>query len=223
MMSTFQALGLNVLLGSCVCLVSLGAFASAVHFEYNALLAPRTWARPRDVIKNVLKRPYGISWISWALDLSYRGMLEGIDGTGTRKNGWSGTKLNCNLDGIVAVKFNALCLRVALFATLLCCVIVLPLNWTAPCDPNFRGEIECQNRTQVHFNRTTLAFIPAYEFADEGTASEEKIELIPESFKQSLFTSTSASLRLFGVVAVAWCIYVYACGEYKFPCYTLGT
>ena len=51
-------------------------------------------------------------------------MLEGIDGTGTRDNGWSGPKLSCNLDGIILIKYANLCLKVAVLATVLCLGLV---------------------------------------------------------------------------------------------------
>ena len=74
---TFSALALSLRLNSAICAASLLAFGIAVRFGANAELAPRTWARPKQVIKNVLKQPYFIRWISWALSLSYRQMLEG--------------------------------------------------------------------------------------------------------------------------------------------------
>jgi hypothetical protein len=113
-MSTFQALGVNLFMGSGFCALSLITFSAAVEFSFNSQLAPRTWARPKAILKNVLKSPhlpYGLQWIPWALKLTYKEMLEGILGTGTRKNGWPGAMLKCNLDDIIVLKFHALCFR----------------------------------------------------------------------------------------------------------------
>jgi hypothetical protein len=225
-MATFQAIGLNIVVGSVVCGLSLVAFSAAVHCGFNAQLAPRTGARPKNVIKNVLRRPYGLRWIPWALNLSYTEMLEGIAGTGTRSSGWSGAMLKCNLDGIVMVKFHALCLRVAIFASILCCVITLPLNYTAPCDPLLQGVSICANITDLtSFEQTTLANIPPMgtttsynsleDGAEESQAGDERLSLFgTQSLKQYFLSSTGITSRLFGVVLVAWCIYIYACGKF---------
>ena len=134
-MSTFASIGLTFGVASCFMGVALIGFSSAVQFQANGLLAPRTYARPKSVIKNVLKRPFSIRWISWALNLTYLQMLQGIDGTGTRSNGWSGSKLEANLDMVILLRYHSLCLKVSIFATILCLLIVLPINYTAPCDP----------------------------------------------------------------------------------------
>jgi hypothetical protein len=225
-MATFQAVVFNLAVGSVVCTVSLVAFSAAVHFGFNSQLAPRTWARPKDVIKNVLPSPYGLRWVPWALSLSYKEMLEGIPGTGTRSNGWSGAMLKCNLDDIVVIKFHALCLRVAIFATILCLVITLPLNYTAPCDPLRQGVSVCANITDLtNFEQTTLANIPPMELASssgvEGGAEDSQAEddgggiryFFAFSFREYFLNFPGITSRLFAVVLVAWCIYTYACGK----------
>ena len=134
-MSTFSSISLTVSVAAVFGSVALTGFALAVQFGFNGLLAPRTYARPKQVIRNVLKRPFCIRWISWALNLTYLEMMKGIDGTGTRNDGWSGLKLKSNLDGIILLRYHSLCLKVSIFATALCLLIVLPINMTAPCDP----------------------------------------------------------------------------------------
>ncbi len=45
-------------------------------------------------------------WIPWTLSLSYEQLLQGVPGTGTRKNGMEGSMLKVNLDGIVLLRFH---------------------------------------------------------------------------------------------------------------------
>ena len=159
----FKQLGTTIGWTGAVCVGSLICFGIAVRFGANPELAPRTWARPKAVIKNVLRQPYFLSWIPWTLSLSYKEMLEGIDGTGTRKNGWSGSFLKSNLDGVIVCKFNSLCFKVSCLATFLCVLVTLPLNYTAGCDPRVSGADVCKNITGLtDFEKTTLANIPGY-------------------------------------------------------------
>ncbi len=239
-MATFQAIGLNLAIGSAVFAASLVAFSTAVHWEWNAELAPRTWARPTEVLKNVLQgqgqagspsrksgRFYGISWIPWTLGLSYQQMLEGIPGTGTRRNGWSGSMLRCNLEGIVAIKFHALCFKVAIFATVLCMTIILPINVTAECQPSISGAAICTNITRLtNFESTTLAHIPPMDFVDassiatSSTTSNGDVhsprfssEFIVASLESYFWTSPGITSRLFVIVIVSWAICIYTCSK----------
>jgi len=45
-------------------------------------------------------------WIPWSLSLSYDQLLNGIPGTGTRKDGMEGSMLKVNLDGIILLRFH---------------------------------------------------------------------------------------------------------------------
>ena len=226
-MATFQALGLNFAIGTGAFAASLIAFTAAVHWEWNSELAPRTWARPKQVIKNVLSPSaswgsivpciYGIAWIPWTLSLSYKQMLEGIPGTGTRKDGWSGALLKCNLDGIIVIKFHALCFKVAIFATFLCLVLILPLNITAECDPEVSGADICTNITLLtNFEATTLANIPPMDFVESN--SDESLgngqingDYIVQVMEQYFLSSPGITSRLFVIVIVTWAVYIYAC------------
>jgi hypothetical protein len=143
-MATLQAIGWNLLLGGGIAVASFVAFGAAVRFGWNDTIAPRVWSRPKAVIKNVLPGNYWISWVPWALNLSYQEMLDGIPGTGTRRNGHDGPLLKINMDGVILVKFHTLCLKVAILSTILCISIVLPLNYTAGCDTTASGSTECQ-------------------------------------------------------------------------------
>jgi hypothetical protein len=217
-MSSFEALKYNILFNGGICVISLVAFSVVVRLGFNSQVAPRIWARPPAVLKNVLKSPYGIRWIPWALNLSYTEMLEGIPGTGTRRNGWSGPMLKCNLDGIIVMKFHGLCLRVAVFATILCCVVILPLNYTAECDEKAVGASVCAGMTNLtDFEKTTLAHIPAMDFSEGSETTdadgEFTVDYVRNVFKEYFSTAPGITSRLFGVVIVAWCIYIYACSK----------
>ena len=45
-------------------------------------------------------------WMFWIMGLSYQQLLEGVPGTGTRKDGMAGSMLKINLDGIVLLRFH---------------------------------------------------------------------------------------------------------------------
>ena len=45
-------------------------------------------------------------WIPWTLSLSYDQLLQGVPGTGTRKDGMAGINLRVNMDGIVLLRFH---------------------------------------------------------------------------------------------------------------------
>jgi len=199
-MATLQAIGWNLLLGCGIAVSSFAGFGSAVRFGWNDVIAPRVWARPKAVIKNVLPGNYWISWIPWALNLSYREMLDGIPGTGTRQNGHQGPLLKINMDGVILVKFHTLCLKVAAVSTILCILVVLPLNYTAECDHDALGSTECQAiQNLTNFEITTLANIPSLEYADDN-------------YNYFIYDING---RLYGIVLVAWVIYVYTCGKKK--------
>lgn len=287
-MSTFEALGFNVIASSVFGVAALTGFEVAVRFYRNNQLAPRTSARPRSVIKNVLDAPfahlekfkdesnddseedpiketdsdeeakedeetvekgeapregnknhaaataaasgtttpqeegddddepscpwpYCLKWIPWALNLTYLQMMEGIPGTGTREDGWAGPKLQCNLDGIILLKFHSLCLKVSILATILCIGIVLPVNYTAPCDPSVHGVVTCKNITSLaDFDRTTLANIPPLD-AVSTTDDDDGANFIKRFFGTIFRGDSSVFLRLLTIVLVAWVIYIYAC------------
>ena len=223
--NTFTALAYTSGVCGIFGITALVAFSLAVRFEYNHLLAPRTSSRPKQVLQNVLNRssnnnnsnnkskrnnailkslPYGLSWIPWTMGLSYREMLEGIPMTGTRRRGYQGNLLKCNLDGIIVIKFHALLLKVALFATALCCGIILPLNLTAPCNETKSGFEICKNITALdNYGKTTIGHIPPMSF--------QKGENSTSTVIASLVYDSSITSRLIVTVMVAWAIYLYTC------------
>lgn len=223
--STFQALGYNAALCSIVGTLALALFSLAVRFGKNGQLAPRTWSRPKEVLKNVLKKPYGLSWIPWTLNLTYQQMLEGIPGTGTRNKGKQGTLLKCNLDGIVIIKFHSLLFKVAILASILCCVVILPLNLTAPCYIEQSGAEMCKNITQLdNYGATTIANIPPMVFVDSGVPSNAtdtsggfRLEPFFQHLNRYFVNDSGITPRLIVIVVVSWCIYVYTCCKFCCP------
>ncbi len=76
--------------------------------------------------------------------LTYPDLMDGIPGTGTRKDGWSGPMLKCNLDGIIMLKFHTMMLKISILASILCMLKVLPLNYTAKCYTGLLGTGTCE-------------------------------------------------------------------------------
>jgi hypothetical protein len=115
-------------------------------------------------------------------------------------SGKMGPLLKCTLDDIVLIKFHSLCWKVAMFSTALCLCIILPLNYTAECDSTIVGDLECEYlKNLTNFEQTTLAHIPSLK----GTADT--------SVTNSTIIDVNA--RLFGIVIVAWIIYIFTCGK----------
>jgi hypothetical protein len=182
--------------------------------HHNCLQSFKIFKPDKQIIKNQIKKPYGLTWIPWALKLSYSEMLEGIEGTGTRNNGWSGTKLRCNLDGIILIKFVNLCLKVSVLATILCIGLVLPVNFTANCVSEAYEDIDefvCENITQLTtFEKTTMANIPQLIYNDNSTWYS------PDLFKDAFGDSTGITMRMLTTMLVCFAIYAYACGKLKY-------
>jgi len=222
-MTTLDSIGYTVAAGFGVSLLSFAAFGLALRLR-SINIAPRCTARHPDTIYNAkAKRTQARKvkdnddvcsvprdelqyrgnciwgWIPWAVSLPYETLLKGVPGTGTRKGGVEGSLLKVNLDGIIMIKFHAMCLKVALLATALCIGICLPINYTA-CFRDENSTKECsvrQNFTSMtNFEKTTLAAIP---------------QIIPRS--DEIFASTIAPstllARFYTIVLVGWLIYIY--------------
>ena len=169
-------------------------------------------------------------WIPWTLALSYDQMLRGVPGTGTRRRGLDGSLLRVNLDAIVLFRFHAICLRVAVLATILCIGIVLPLNLTARChnitndptDPEYDPQCFSADYTLTDYERTTLKNIPPLTYADADdplkNISDDAgfIERFIAAFKHSAANTIWGSAykknlgRLYGIVLCSWIITWYA-------------
>mmetsp|Transcript_13295 Transcript_13295/g.38291 ORF Transcript_13295/g.38291 Transcript_13295/m.38291 type:complete len:1346 (+) Transcript_13295:296-4333(+) len=181
-------IGVGVMVGSCL------AFSLAVQSEkINDIIAPRTWARSNKVLKNVLKYRFGVGWFIWATNLSYQDMLRGIPGTGTRDDGKSGYYLRCNLDGLVLVRMQALCFKIAMLVTFGCMAFILPINLSVQCKSSVVGSTACNSlRNLTDFEQTTLANLPSLEMITAET-----------------FVASSIVARFYAIVAFAYVIYIY--------------
>lgn len=157
----------------CVLGFTLLFFGFAVHKEWNDDLTPRVANRPKNILKNAMlhhlpkwmNKPilYPITWIAWAYYLTYDECIKGIPGTGTRKDGNEGPLLKTNLDAIIMLRFHTFIFKVGVLVFVLCTFVILPVNWTAGCDPEVFGIGTCyfrgHNQTDF-FTRTTILNIP---------------------------------------------------------------
>lgn len=138
-------------------------------------------------------------------------MLEGVQGTGTRNKGWSGTKLRCNLDGIILIKFVNLCLKVSVLATILCIGIVLPINYTAPCVSE-QGISQTYDICQDSANATAFEMTTFYNIP-ELVYQTNSSWYSPDLFKNAFGDSTGITMRMLTTLLVCFAIYTYTCGE----------
>ena len=113
------------------------------------------------------------------------------------------------MDGVILIKFHALCLKVVIFATFICCVVLLPLNVAASANcKSVVGEEECSKISNMtSFEKTTLAAIPGLE---EDRRDGEGFKI-----RDLILIQPGITSKLFGVVVVAWCIYIYTCGKFQ--------
>ena len=169
-------------------------------------------------------------WIPWVLALSYDTMLRGVPGTGTRRKGMDGSLLRVNIDAIVLFRFHAICLRVAVLATILCIGIVLPLNLTARChnvtndpsDESYDAQCFGKDYSLTDYEKTTLKNIPPLTYAEYDERQNLKlqdanfIERLVAAFRHSAANTIWGSAyrrnlgRLYGVVLCSWIITWYA-------------
>ena len=212
-MATLQQIYANLFVGAFVGSGSLGLFGLAIRYGYNNGVAPRSWSRPKAIIKNVLKAPYAFTWMCWSMKLTYPELLAGIPGTGTRENGWAGPLLKVNLDGIIMLKYEVLLMKVALFASLLCMIVILPLNLTAKCDPDVLGADTCAPLTNLtDFEVTTIANIPPLIYNATGTTQARTLDN---------FWYVSLSPRYLAIALVSLAIYWYICRKSTCLCRSL--
>jgi Late exocytosis, associated with Golgi transport len=171
-MTTLQQIGFTLAGGTAVLVVSFGLFGFAVT-QQSSYIAPRATARPGTVIYN----PHPVSssqqrgnpvtgWIPWTLALSYDTMMNGVPGTGTREQGLSGSLLRVNLDGIVLLRFHAVCLRVCGTAAALFCILGVPIYLSAQCytfgqEGSSSGGCANKEYNLTNYERTTMANVPS--------------------------------------------------------------
>jgi Late exocytosis, associated with Golgi transport len=207
-MATLIVIGYTAGGGLVMCAASLVLFECAVRCR-STFIAPRCSARPPETIYNpnpihdCQKRGWPIfGWIGWVNSLSYETLLQGVPGTGTRKGGLEGIMLKVNMDGIVLLRFQYLCLKVCALISVLCIGIILPMNLTARCgyqhsSKAFSACFDPALTNLTDYQVTTLANIP------ELKASENAMSMI--HFESWI------SARLYVVVLCTWVIYFVAC------------
>ncbi|GAX28816.1 hypothetical protein FisN_35Lh018 [Fistulifera solaris] len=201
-MTTLSSLGFTLVGAGGMGAIAITLFGFAVK-RRSPFVAPRATARPASVIYRGERNPW-TGWIPETMNWTYHEMLQGVAGTGTRKQGKHGRLLNVTLDGIVVLRFHALCMRVALFATVLFLCILLPLYATAGCAdaPQWKG-CAGTNGTFTDYERLTMAnipsvFTPTYSTKTTGTPDV-----------------TSVRARLFTVVLVFWMLVIYTCWQLR--------
>ncbi|CAB9496984.1 expressed unknown protein [Seminavis robusta] len=211
-MSTLEQLAVSLGFGASVLAGTLLLFGGALALRITHI-APRCEARPRNVIYNPdtncdecqrKGNPFLLGWLFWSLRLSYKTMIEGIPGTGTRNDGLSGHLLTVNLDGILLLRFHALGLRIASFASFIYCVIALPLYVTSRCFHN-----PFQNTTELSLNCT-----------DEDTynlTSYDRLTLtnVPPVNEATAFEASQVGVyvRLYIIVLCSYVVCWFTCYE----------
>lgn len=196
----------------------MGFFGCAVKAR-STYIAPRCTARPKETIYNpssdVASQNRGNAWLGWVIwcnSLSYETLLRGVPGTGTRKGGTEGIMLKVNMDGIVLLRFQALCLRICLLINVLCLGIILPVNITARCQyVQTEGILpSCFGTTNfTNYEITTLAHIP-----DLTNSS---------NIRDHIYSIDRSPIlgRLYGIVLCTWIIGFYACRRINWEWKTL--
>jgi hypothetical protein len=172
-MTTLESIGFTIAGGTVIFSVSFALFGVAV-LKRSTYIAPRCTARPPDVIYNPTPKHSSqdrgnpmFGWIPWTLSLSYDTMLSGVPGTGTREGGLSGSMLKATLDGVVLIRFHAMCLRISALATFLFVVILMPVYLSAQCyGSSDEEEVSSGGCTRAEYNltnyeKTTLANVPS--------------------------------------------------------------
>lgn len=223
-MTTLEDIAFTFVGGSVVGVVSVCAFGCAVRSRSTAI-ALRAEARPKETIYTA--HPVSASqqrgspmlgWIPWTLSLSYDTMLNGIPGTGTREKGLSGLMLNVNLDGIVLLRFQAICLRVCGTATALFVMIAIPAYLSAQCytrtEDNGQG---CGGNEYnlTNYERTTLANVPTIY----GTFSNSTDSSLPggggghasSPLRTVVHANHGILWRLYAVVFCFWIVAIHLC------------
>jgi hypothetical protein len=218
-MATLEQIYVNLIGGVAIAILSFGLFGLAIRKGYTSEVAPRSWSRPPEILLNVLVAPMGLSWIFWSWRQTYPELLAGIPGTGTRSGGWAGPTLKVNLDGIIMLKYHVLLLKVAVLATVLCTVVILPINLTATCDPRIFGRGTCQTVFDLtDFERTTISNIPPLSF--NGTISSNsppghRNNDASSNGEEESLSEGGTMARYVGIALVSWVIYRYICRTFN--------
>ena len=185
---TLESMGTTLAVGLFVFIVSLAFFGMALNYlDHRVRGKPRRASRisdafilsfaPRcssrifingwgdEVDKSKGSTSMFTKWIRECLSWNDEDMILGIKGTGTRDRGSAGKLLNCNLDGIAFIKFTSICLKVSVCTTIVCLLVILPLNYTGHCyddylDPDRTMDLTCgHNGSMTDYTRTTITNI----------------------------------------------------------------
>lgn len=213
-MTTLQSIGFSIAGGTAVLVISISFYGLAVAYRH-PFIAPRAAARPPDVIYNhhpthdSQKRgnPF-FGWIPWVLSLPYDTLLKGVPGTGTREGGLSGSMLRLNLDGIVLLRFHALCQRVSTVASALLLIVVMPMYISGQCyrvseqdATKYPGCASLQYNL-TNYEKTTIANVPSLPDARSYTTLNDA-------------SGQGVIVRMYFVVFCFWLIIIYICHQLK--------
>ena len=177
-------------------------------------------------------------WISWTLELSYDTMLHGVPGTGTRQDGMTGSLLTVNLDGIVLLRFSAMCLRVCCLAAVLFVFFGIPIYISAQCYSDQDTTILTTNTTSsstdngsnnssnIFAATTTATMETSSPTLSSSTCDSNSYNLtnyeritiynVPTIYlqnpKNTIFTPNDGILwRLYSIVFCFWMVVTYLC------------
>jgi hypothetical protein len=213
-MTTLESIGFTIAGGTVIFTVSFALFGVAVS-QRSTYIAPRCTARPPDVIYNPKPKHSSqdrgnpmFGWIPWTLSLSYDTMLSGVPGTGTREGGLSGSMLKATLDGVVLIRFHAMCLRISALATVLFVVILMPVYLSAQCyrlseeEALTRAGCASVSYNLTNYEKTTLANVPSLMDTDA-------YETIINPGHDGVLA------RLYAVVFCFWILLGYICNQLR--------
>jgi hypothetical protein len=220
-MTTLQSIGYTLSGGLGFAAISIGCFGTAVMCR-STYIAPRCAARPPEVIYNPSAKPGTpqyrgnpfVGWIRWANALTYDTLLRGVPGTGTRNSGLEGIMLRVNLDGIVLLRFQALCLKISLFVAIICVVVILPLNLTGHCTFSEKPGDEPQCFEKQQSNTTTARYnsnLTNYELTTLANIPD-LLQNQTDIWDHVFTLDKAGSLgRLYGISLCTWLIAYYVC------------
>ena len=189
-----EVVGTPLYLGLACVGVSMICFSIAVHCDWIEELAPRAANRPRMIMRNAIQHGlpekfknklfiYPFALMHWSYNLTYKELLRGIPGTGTRKNGEEGPLLKVNLDGVIWLRFETLLFKIGLLVAILCTFVLIPINQTATCDREIFGNGTCAYHDSLSgFARTTIAHIPVKVVGNDfEKIQNERLQLFVEA------------------------------------------
>lgn len=113
--------------------------------------------------------------------------------------------LNVNMDGIVLLRFQALCLRISALITALCLFAILPMNLTARC---YYEEYEGAPMACFNYAQTNLTNYEVTTMANIPDLFNVTSPLLDSVFSIERINSLG---RFYGIVLCTWIVYYVAC------------